>query len=455
MSGESAPCSAVWGRVMRKPIGRRPVVNRTGNKSTGRVRAQDVLTRTASVIRVSTLERVTLPALTAPEATHQLALGIYLKTNSRHGATVDVDLEIREALGGWSQHRSERWTVGSDWAIYGFFLSEDDRTFTQVRLRIAVACKRSTSVQLWGYVIGPFSDLTPKVEREIRTIDPAVNEAVLATILKRLRANRFKYIESGYLNHASWSLLRSERADPLDEAIPCKHCSLCERLLPLGSFHRHKRFRSQRQLECKACKNCNINPKLNYKRTKQQLLEASLIRRELEALALEGDLLGKNPRFLDLLFERFEWRCFNCGRNVNRQTGHVDHTRPLVALWPLDEHATLLCRDCNIEKAAKFPVEFYRSTEKLRALANLTGLPFDDLTAKRMKPEGLARVMANVSEWYQGLRRAAATRQDLRRATGIPDRSFRAVARRAEKLEGVNLYELYREQTGEEFPGRR
>ena len=47
------------------------------------------------------------------------------------------------------------------------------------------------------------------------------------------------------------------------------------------------------------------------------------------------------------------------------------------------------------------------------------------------------------------------TKKDLQKVRSIPDRSFRAVARRAQELEGIDLYALYEAQARLPFPGKR
>jgi hypothetical protein len=57
---------------------------------------------------------------------------------------------------------------------------------------------------------------------------------------------------------------------------------------------------------------------------------------------------------------------------------HLDHTRPLALLWPLDEAATALCATHNSEKRDRAPAEYYTEDE-LKRLAALTGISLDEL----------------------------------------------------------------------------
>lgn len=435
-----------------KSIGRRATVNRTGNKSSGKVKAQQLVTEHAFVIPPS---RTTLefPPIALPRAADQVGIGLYLKTEPGKTISLEVTAETRAASGKWVVVAQATWVVKDVWTIHGFFIT-DKSPITAVRLR-ATSSAGARPLFAWGYAAGPCEDLAPKVEKDIRLVDPEVAEERLAYILELIRKGRFKYLETAYLDHAGGTLDGMTGVVRSQEPIICKCCSLCERLLPVVSFHSHSMFPSGYQLECKACKNCNINPKLNYKRTKQQLLESTLIRRELEYFAEENKFLREHPNFLKELFAKFKNRCFNCGAPVDRTSGHVDHTRPLVGLWPLDEHATVLCSHCNNEKHDKYPIEFYRDPEKRKELARITGLTLKDVEAKRMNSMVLARIIKNVPKWYAELKSYAASHEDFKKVVGVPDKSFRAVARRAKELENVDLYELYKKQAGKPFPGNR
>jgi len=404
------------------------------------------------VIAAGTAPALSLPPVALPSPSGSVAIGLYIKTSPGRAGSLQVALALRYNTGEWVRLEPVTWKVADEWAIYGRCV-QAERPVTEALLEITGA-EPNTALFLWGYSAGAFRDLAPDVERDIRDNDPDVDEELLQRILRNVREQRFEYFESAELRHDN-SALASLGLAPSSGAVTCKSCSLCERLLPIVSFHRHARFASGYQQECRACKNCNINPKLNYRRTKQQLLESALIRRELECLASENLFLRSHPNFIEELFERFGNQCFNCNTVVNRTTGHVDHTRPLVALWPLDEHATLLCTRCNNEKHDKFPVEFYRDPEKRRMLAAITGLSLAEVEAVRMNPTVLAKVTRDVGGWYEELQASAAGHEDVEKVRSIPDRSFRAVARRASELEGIDLYALYEAQEGVAFPGER
>lgn len=57
---------------------------------------------------------------------------------------------------------------------------------------------------------------------------------------------------------------------------------------------------------------------------------------------------------------------------------HLDHTRPLALLWPLDGTATALCATHNSEKRDRPPVDFYSHDELVR-LSEITGIPLEEV----------------------------------------------------------------------------
>jgi len=101
----------------------------------------------------------------------------------------------------------------------------------------------------------------------------------------------------------------------------------------------------------------------------------------------------------DDVYARFAGKCFNCGRELPPDgSWHLDHTRPLALLWPLDASATALCRDCNSQKRDRIPGDFY-STAKLEQLSQLTGVPVQDLTAPTPNMEIVTMFLANL-QWF-------------------------------------------------------
>jgi hypothetical protein len=142
------------------------------------------------------------------------------------------------------------------------------------------------------------------------------------------------------------------------------------------------------QLECKACKKFLVNAPLNPLRTSTQHREDSLRRRSFELLI--RDLMSlewvyhtfreENKKEFDAsIWEKFNKSCFNCGIEIQSPNDmNLDHTMPLVYLYPLDATATCLCPTCNSVKSDSFPIDFY-THEKLVALAEITGISLETL----------------------------------------------------------------------------
>jgi hypothetical protein len=205
---------------------------------------------------------------------------------------------------------------------------------------------------------------------------------------------------------------------------PYKFCRVCEQLQPLENYDRHKpnsgSFRSGRQLECKSCKRL-INARLNPLRTRDQHREASDRRR------LYGLLAGEQKIDLDAVVERFGGRCFNCGEDA--ADFRLDHTLAALFLWPASFGPTLLCGDCNGNKAERWPSEFYVrdgqiDRAKLQRLSFLTGIPYELLAgAPHFNPDAVARLLANVDEflirWIRYPDEIKKLRRKLRDVAGI------------------------------------
>jgi hypothetical protein len=166
------------------------------------------------------------------------------------------------------------------------------------------------------------------------------------------------------------------------DAERVKYCLNCYTLQPLDNFHRHKpRTNSERQGECRMCKKL-YNKFKNESRIAEQHHEAAENRRLLSTLSGEtavGSVEG--------LLDQFSHSCFNCGRSLKDQEGgsggyHLDHTLPVLLLWPLNLGPTILCRECNGRKSGLWPSAFYDGRTKLGELSALTGIPFKDLSGE-------------------------------------------------------------------------
>ncbi len=166
--------------------------------------------------------------------------------------------------------------------------------------------------------------------------------------------------------------------DYIEEAQEYKYCIICNTMKPLHSFHRHSARKSGRQGECRLCKEI-YNDIKNKTRTTDQHREAAQKRR------MYLDLSGSAKINSEEIYKRFNYRCFKCEKDLRKVTAKerpLDHTLPVVFLWPLTtENATLLCREHNSEKSGKWPSAYYSDNE-LRQLAVLTGVQYDTLAGQ-------------------------------------------------------------------------
>src|SRR5690606_29033567 len=102
------------------------------------------------------------------------------------------------------------------------------------------------------------------------------------------------------------------------------------------------------------------------------------------------------------IWKKFDRKCFNCTADLeSAKKMHLDHTRPLALLWPLDGTATALCGTCNSSKRDRSPVDFYTS-DQLVALADLTGLSIDELKSPAPNVEALDLLLNQRWDWFFG-----------------------------------------------------
>lgn len=155
------------------------------------------------------------------------------------------------------------------------------------------------------------------------------------------------------------------------------------------------------QLECRFCKKYFVNMPLNRRRSAAQMKEDGQRRRNFELLIAEAyqnsKLLSYRQRTGKELTEdvwvKFGKKCFKCEKPIKTSNKmHLDHTRPLALLWPLDETATALCSTCNTSKRDKPPSEYY-SEQELKNLAALTGLDVSELNCLEPNHEVIAEII--------------------------------------------------------------
>ncbi|WP_026471389.1 hypothetical protein [Alkanindiges illinoisensis] len=237
--------------------------------------------------------------------------------------------------------------------------------------------------------------------------------------------------EGNFYQNKGKIIVYNQAANMLEKKIDLylKSCNRCARFLPINinnekshlSFSNHKRFNTLKheecddalslkygyQLECRICKKLFVNIPLNKQRTIDQLREDSARRRAMESLLTElykkSHLLSyKNKhRYGGLATDtwiKFNKRCFKCDIELNNPKDmHLDHTRPLSLLWPLDETATCLCEICNSQKSNKLPSEYYLP-EEIEELSSIIGLSISDLTHAKVNLEAVKLILDNI-EW--------------------------------------------------------
>ncbi len=109
---------------------------------------------------------------------------------------------------------------------------------------------------------------------------------------------------------------------------------------------------------------------------------------------LSGDIKISSKEIL----ERFDYKCFKCGKNLSKVSSPkerpIDHTLPVYYLYPLTtENATLLCQKHNGEKSGKWPSEYYSEREIKKKLSIITGIDYEILIGKpKYNPEAIERL---------------------------------------------------------------
>jgi hypothetical protein len=268
----------------------------------------------------------------------------------------------------------------------------------------------------------------------------------LVTARPELLGNMWSFApEANFYVESATGTVRLEADEPLVRAgdvgiLYLKSCNRCGRSLPINvnderahlSFSNHcvaahrrpcthsgfgrirekdtdtaYQFEFGFQLECRFCKKFEVNAAHNPQRTTAQMKEDAQRRRSIELLLehlYEGsDQLRYRHRtgseLADDIFVRFDGRCFKCGTPLATPSDmHLDHTRPLALLWPLDETATSLCATCNSSKRDRPPAEFYTEME-LEDLAEITGLDIEVLRDPSPNREALERLRER-ADWF-------------------------------------------------------
>ncbi len=344
--------------------------------------------------------------------------GGYLRTDASTEISVAVSVDGAKWL-------TESFTLGNQWSRVGVAFPLQGKAGCKVRLKLTVPTK---GIEIWGLDAGPFEP--PKLKKPPRLTVADINFSHLLP-------------ETLYLPHAEALSLKIDEGatSPFrlesGTRIYLKKCSYCGRRLPLDrrrpgqlAFHKHNAKLSGHQNECRACKKWRINDSFNPLRTVDQLNESSLITRERRLLLREPEILQRIKEregrgLKSIIWEKFNKKCFHCGKPLKINEVELDHTRPLAYLWPIDEHATCLCAEHNNFKKDKFPVDFYSSSQ-LKQLSKLTGLSLPQLTERAVcKPE-LRRILDDIAGF----------------ATNWDPRVFNAIARKIREIHpDIDLFE--------------
>lgn len=237
-----------------------------------------------------------------------------------------------------------------------------------------------------------------------------------------------------------------------DHRRPCKHATF-GRLRNVEDAKDVLQLDYGYQLECRFCKKFEVNAAHNPQRTSAQMKEDGARRRAFELLLAE--LYDGTPQLryrhekgtelADDVWKRFGCACFNCGAKLpTPRDMHLDHTRPLALLWPLDGTATALCGSCNSVKRDRAPSDFY-TPAKLAALAKITGIPLHDLAKTHPNEEALA-LLLRCLDWFFGeflLREEMTKERDGKIAGELVVKALQKVLARSGQHKGVNLQAEY------------
>jgi hypothetical protein len=314
--------------------------------------------------------------------------GGYIRMSVPGETSIGVTVDDKRLL-------TESFTVGHEWSRIGLAFQLETAAQCVVELHMT---SETDHVDVWGLDAGSFTHPAFR-----HAVDPTIPDLNFSHLLP----------ETLYLPHASALTLEIDKevTSPFalgeGNSIHLKKCSYCGRMLPIDpdrpgrlAFHKHNAKLSGHQNECRACKKWRINNSFNPLRTVDQLNESSLITRERRLLLREPEILRsikerKGRGLKSIIWEKFDKKCFQCGKALELREVELDHTRPLAYLWPIDEHATCLCAEHNNFKKDKFPVDFY-SMPKLRDLAAITGLSVAELSTRSVCEPELNRILKDL-----------------------------------------------------------
>lgn len=343
-----------------------------------------------------------------------------------YGAWFTADVDVAVAIGGRSAPRRNTLVItkAPNWGKFGSMWRSDA---TPLNVVVTIEAAARGHIAFWGLGCG-------RIEHEH-----------LASARPNLD-NMFKFSPEAhfYSERGSVVVRRPDRARVAESEhvlLALKQCNRCARFLPINldnervqlSFTnhcvaehkrpcRHTGFGKLRdvnsdetfqlqcgyQLECRFCKKFEVNEPHNPQRTSAQMKEDGARRRSVELLLTElyggSSQLGyrhhhNDQELADTVWERFEKKCFACSTALpTPKAMHLDHTRPLALLWPLDASATALCGSCNSQKRDRPPAEFY-TKHQLTVLAKKTGVPLQELRDPSPNADAVRKLRKRL-DWF-------------------------------------------------------
>jgi hypothetical protein len=344
---------------------------------------------------------------------------------SGFGGWLTSDKEIVVDIDFGESHRVQLdRAIFPNWGKFGsLWIADTDKTLT---VEVSIRTKENTKVAIYGSLCGIVDHRHLKSALESK---PQLLKNIYQIAPEAIFVNRT----------GIWTL--NQKATLETMGITLKSCNRCARFLPINtgderahlSFSNHCVATHRRpcthsnfgklqnletkqtlkldygfQLECRFCKKFEVNAAHNPRRTAGQMKEDGARRRALEFLLTE--LYGTSPQLMfrhendglelaDYIWDKFDKTCFNCKEPISSvRSMHLDHTRPLALLWPLDRAATCLCGPCNSQKRDRSPSEFYDASQ-LKKLSAITGLSLEVLTAPGPNKKALELLFSRL-EWF-------------------------------------------------------
>lgn len=410
-----------------------------------------------------------------------LAYGIYVYPEE----TVSIIYELSYILKGVSNNNkfSEKELTQETWNSCGFyeFIKSNEASITNVLLKVLI--KPKNAGDCWVDIC---CDHFGIVNYEYYIENDVYDEFLKKTNLNIPHIFYFDN-EDNFL-----SQLDNERDLKIEDGVVVvlKSCNRCMRFLPINidderktlafSNHcvkrapcTHASFRNYKvvdtevedyeridknneivtyyghQLECKACKKFYVNAPLNPQRNAEQFKEDGLRRRAFEVLVnnlLDRDLVHHEfkkktkKEFTEYIYNKFDGKCFKCGKALTEKEMNLDHTMPLAFLYRLDETATCLCDTHNSSKNDRFPCDFYSKDELIR-LSKITGIPLDVISSKSVNLEVVEKLKEHVV-WFFDEFLAESDYQKIRKGILTSDKIYKALVKVLPK--DLDLVEEYR-----------